>query len=157
MYPQGGHSPLAGHPCVFDMIKVKNNTFIPTSRPIRLNGRYDLLPGAEVLFRDPLKRTIIASSQLRDNKTGEITSQYLVELPQGFIVYQATRKEIIERIAIDTYKILLVDGVSSTAQNAVHAVKNIVRPKVLRDDPFILKITGKTNEGYRSITVELRY
>ena len=121
---------------------------------IYLDDRYCILPYSEVFCRDPKNRTLIVWGYLVDVKAGIATSQKIFfELPQGVIQYQPEKEEILERIAVDQHQMVLVNGVISTAENAVNAVLSVDNNNfiVKRDDHVFYLVEAP------GLRLELRY
>ncbi len=124
---------------------------------IYLNRRTCVLPGSEVVCRDPKQRRIIAWGDVVDVLSGW-GKRMMFEVPQGIIQYSVTKREVIERIATDDYQMVFVNGDHSNVTSALFAINHAVEPLIVtQDDDGILMVKSTTQDGYVEITVELRY
>ena len=68
-----------------------------------------IMSGAEIIYRDSKQRTIVVWGDVVNMSSG-LGRRMMFEIPQGVIKYETTKPEIFERLAIDNYKIIFVNG-----------------------------------------------
>lgn len=115
------------------------------------------MSGAEIIYRDSKQRTIVVWGDVVNMSSG-LGRRMMFEIPQGVIKYETTKPEIFERLAIDNYKIIFVNGCLSNIKDAIFAIKSSKEPFVVTQDDYgILIVKSTTEDGYADIVVELRY